>query len=189
MGRLPRRRVEKAGGRVRGASALAAGVVLASVILSAAKPPAANTIVWSGATWTIKTSQSAVGPGPNLFSKSNVSVDANGNLHLQIAKTASNQWTCAEIIAPASYGYGTYTFDLASRVDALDPNVVLGLFTWSDRPQYANREIDIEFARWGVASDPANAQYVVQPYDRAGHLRRYTHPAIAKSRVRFMWQA
>src|SRR5262245_19883907 len=166
-----------------------ASAVLATAALGAAKPAPATSIVWSGATWTIKTSQAAVGPGPNIFGKSNESVDATGSLHLRVAKNAVNQWTCAEIIAPASYGYGTYTFDLASRVDALDPNVVLGLFTWSDRPQYANREIDIEFARWGVASDPTNAQYVVQPYDRPDHLRRYTHPAIAKSRVRFMWQA
>lgn len=139
-------------------------------------------------TWDVKTSQSAVGPGPNVFSKSNVSVDAAGNLHLQITRNAAGKWTCAEIIAPASYGYGTYTFTLASRVDALDPNVVLGLFTWSDRAPYAHREIDIEFARWGIAADATNAQYVVQPYDQPSHLKRFAQPAATISTQRFTWQ-
>ncbi len=161
---------------------------LASAVLAAAKPGPPAGIAWSGLTWTIKTSAGLVGPGPNRFEKSNVSVDSNGHLHLRIAKNAAGQWSCAEIVAPASYGYGTYTFGLGSRVDALDPNVVLGLFTWSDRAQYAHREIDIEFARWGNAADPTNAQYVVQPYDLAGHLTRFVQPPIAQSTHRFIWQ-
>src|SRR6185503_10281752 len=84
--------------------------------------------------------------------------------------------------------YGTYTFNIASRVDALDQNAVLGLFTWSDRTQYANREIDIEFARWGNPADPTNGQYVVQPYDRPAHLKRITQPASSPSSHRFSWQ-
>jgi hypothetical protein len=45
----------------------------------------------------------------------------------------------------------------------LDPNIVLGMFTWDEfAPHYANREMDIEIGRWG---DPAkdNAQFVIQP--------------------------
>jgi hypothetical protein len=80
-------------------------------------------------------------------------------------------------------------FRLASGVDALDPNVVLGLFTWSDKAPYAHREIDIEFARWGSATDATNAQYVVQPYDLAAHLRRFTQPPTAPSRHQFTWHA
>ncbi|MDQ4089270.1 MAG: hypothetical protein M3163_03045 [Actinomycetota bacterium] len=48
----------------------------------------------------------------------------------------------------------------------LDPNVVLGLFSWSDDPAYNYREIDIEVARWGDVAGDTNAQYVVQPWDR-----------------------
>lgn len=155
---------------------------------AAGKPGSPDTIVWCGATWDVKTSPSAVGPGPNLFDTSNVSVDASGNLHLKITKNASGTWTCAEIIGPATYGYGTYTFALASRVDTLDPNAVFGLFTWSDRAPNAPHEIDIEFARWGNAGDPTNAQYVVQPHDVARHLVRFTQPADAVSLHRFTWQ-
>jgi hypothetical protein len=164
-------------------------VATAVVSLTAAKPPRPGpaTIAWSGASWELKTSSGAVGPGPNIFDKANVWVDANGALHLRIARNAAGQWTCAEILGP-HYGYGTYTFNLASRVDALDQNAVLGLFTWSDRAQYANREIDIEFARWGNPADPTNGQYVVQPDDRPAHLKRITQPASSPSSHRFSWQ-
>lgn len=164
-------------------------LVPSAMALSAAgKPGYPDRITWNGVTWQVKTSNAAVGPGPNIFDKSNAWVDGLGQLHLRIAKNASGQWTSAEIIGPTSYGYGTYTFNLASGVDALDPNVVLGLFTWSDKAPYAHRELDIEFAKWGNAADPTNAQYVVQPYDKASHLRRFTQPADATSTHRFTWR-
>jgi len=158
-----------------------------STALAAGKPGYPDKVTWSGATWAIKTSRSAVGPGPNLFDRTNVSVDPVDRLHLKITRNTSGQWTCAEIIGPTSYGYGTYRFTLASPVDVLDPNVVLGLFTWSDRAPYAHREIDIEFARWGDAADTTNAQYVVQPWDGANHLRRFRQPAAATSTHWFTW--
>lgn len=104
-------------------------VTSAAPAFAAGKPGYPDKVTWSGTTWAIKTSRSRVGPGPNVFDKANVSVDENDGLHLRIAKSATGTWTCAEIIGPTSYGYGTYTFTLASPVDALDPNVVLGLFT------------------------------------------------------------
>jgi hypothetical protein len=157
-------------------------------VAAAGKPGYPDTIAWGGLTWSVKTSRSAVGPGPCVFAKANASVDAAGSLHLKIAKSAST-WTCAEIIGPTSYGYGTYTFTLASSVGSLDPNVVLGLFTWSDRALYAHREIDIEVARWGNAADPTNAQYVAQPYSTANHLQRFTQPATTTSTQSFTWRA
>jgi hypothetical protein len=169
-----------------GSAALAVAVACSNA-LAAGKRGYPDLVVWGGVTWQVKTSQSAVGPGPNLFDKANVWVDSAGNLHLRIAKNGKGAWSCAEIVGPTSYGYGTYTFALASRVDLLDPNVVLGLFTWSDRARYAHREIDIEFARWGSGSDPTNAQYVVQPYDSPDHLRRFTQPPTPTSLQRFSW--
>ena len=162
--------------------------VMASSVSSAGKPGYPDKITWSGFTWDVKTSQSAVGPGPNIFEKANVAVDGIGNLHLRIARNAAGKWSCAEIIGPTTYGYGTYAFMLASRVDALDPNAVLGLFTWSDRAPYAHREIDIEFARWSNPADPTSGQYVVQPYDRPNHLHRFTQPSATSSLQRFTWQ-
>lgn len=174
--------------RVVSALGVAAVVTGPSIVLAAGKPGYPDKVVWGGVTWQVKTSRSAVGPGPCVFDKANVSVDANDNLHLRLATNAKGAWTCAEIIGPTSYGYGTYTFAVESRVDSLDSNVVLGLFTWSDKAPYAHREIDIEFSRWANPSDPTNAQYVVQPYDAPSHLKRFTQPAATHTTHRFTWQ-
>jgi len=164
-------------------------VTSAAPALAAGKPGYPDTVAWSGVTWAVKTSRSAVGPGPNVFSKANVSVDTTGALHLGIARTTAGTWTCAEIVGPISYGYGTYTFAVESPLDALDPNVVLGFFTWSDKAPYAHREIDIEFSRWGNAADSTNAQFVVQPAATAGHVWRFAQPATATSTHAFTWNA
>jgi hypothetical protein len=138
----------------------------------------------------VKTSSGRVGPGPNYFSDgtNNVWLDAQGRLHLRIVKTG-NRWTCAEVIAADSPGYGTYRFYLDSPVDSLDPNAVLGLFTWNDDPAYNHRELDIEFSRWGSRNNQ-NAQYVVQPYDTPGNLYRFNLPAGFASTLHwFTWAA
>ncbi|MGH6635400.1 MAG: hypothetical protein ACRED0_04455 [Gammaproteobacteria bacterium] len=88
---------------------------------------------------------------------------------------SGGRWYCAEVVSADSFGFGTYRFSLDSPVDALDPNVVLGLFTWSDDPAYNNREIDIEFTRWGDPNNQ-NAQYVVQPYTLPQNIIRFDMP-------------
>ncbi len=167
---------------------IAATLVATSTALAAGKPGYPDKVTWNGVAWQVKTSNAAVGPGPNIFSKANVSVDSAG-LHLRIARDASGRWTTSEVIAPTSLGYGTYTFTVATRLDQLDPNVVLGLFTWSDKAPYAHREIDYEAARWGSATDPTNSQFVVQPYDKLNHLVRFTAPAVARTIQQFTWRA
>ena len=162
---------------------------LASAIVT--RPyPGPRWLNFSGYDWWVKTSAGLVGPGPNYFSDStnNVWLDAQGQLHLRITNR-SNHWQCAELISARTFGYGSYRFQLASPADNLNANAVLGLFTWSDDPAYAYREIDIECSRWGNAADPRNAQYVVQPYDTSGHLARITVPAgQTNSTLLFTWE-
>jgi hypothetical protein len=145
---------------------------------------------FSGYDWSIKDScNSSVGPGPNMFSASasNVWVDARGSLHLRITHTNA-QWQCAEIVSQRSLGYGTYRFHIDGPVDALDLNAVLGLFTWSDDPAYAHRELDVELSRWSDAMDTNNAQYVVQPWDATGHRVRFQVPAgLTNTTFSFTW--
>jgi hypothetical protein len=170
-------------------------VVLAAHLALAASGPSADasravrTVQFAGYTWQVKSSADVVGPGPNRFSDSaaNVWVDSLGRLHLKLTRS-KGRWYCAEVVNSQSLGRGRYTFELDSRVDALDPNAVLGLFTWSDDPAYANREMDIEFSRWGNAADPTNGQYVVQPYDGSGNLERITQRAEPSSTLSFDWQ-
>lgn len=176
--------------RHRTLATLAAGLLLATVPLpaSAARPAPTGpaTVQFAGLTWTVKEHSRKIGPGPNFFAASNVSVE-EGQLHLRISRSGK-KWTSAEVIADASLGYGTYTWTLAP-VPELDPNVVLGLFTWNDDPAYAHREIDIELARWGNAADPTNAQYVVQPWDAPGHDLRWTlAPNLGSTIHSFTWR-
>jgi hypothetical protein len=162
-------------------------VAALSGVVTPATGAAPRTIRWSGYRWEVKSSSGRVGPGPNVFSASNVRVDAHGRLHLRITK-AQGRWYSAEIALDHSLGYGTYTWTLASRVDQLDANAVLGLFTYDDTsPAFAHREIDIEASRWGAANDPTNAQFVVQPWDRAGNLRRIRLGSKVPATLSFTW--
>jgi protoheme IX farnesyltransferase len=166
--------------------AIAVDALAAGPVAAAGKPGYPDRVTWSGATWQVKTSNAPVGPGPNVFAKANVSVDAAG-LHLKVQQDGSGRWTTAEVIGPTSYGYGTYTFVTGSTVGSLDPNVTLGLFTWSDRAPYAHREIDVEVAKWADAGDPTNAQFVVQPYGSPNHLSRFATGPAARIAFVFRW--
>ena len=152
--------------------------------------PATRGFHWSGFDWRVKASTFPVGPGPNYFSDStnNVSIDALGRLHLRITHVAG-LWQCAEIVLQRTLGYGTYAYHIASPVDALDPNLVLGLFTWSDQPAYTNREMDFEGGRWSYPGDYQDAQFVRQPYYLPGYLVRYRIPPFATNSIPSMnWQ-
>ena len=175
----------------------AAGMLVVATVALAGSGSAADasrrvsprTVEFSGYQWQVKSSNEGVGPGPNYFSDStdNVWVDSRGRLHLKL--TYSNgRWYCAEVINTQSLGLGRYSFQLGSPVSDLDPNVVLGLFTWSDDPAYNNREIDIEFSRWAKADDLTNGQYVVQPYQRTRNLRRISQRPLASSTHSFDWR-
>jgi hypothetical protein len=145
---------------------------------------------FSGYDWWVKNYTTPVGPGPNYFSDStsNVWTDTNGWLHLRITHRA-NAWQCAELISARTFGPGSYRFELNSPADNLDPNVTLGLFTWSDDPAFTDREIDVECSRWQNAVDTNNSQFAVQPYYLASHLVRYrVPPGLADSTHLFVWE-
>ena len=114
-------------------------------------------ITWSGYTWKVK--GGVGGPGPNNWndSSSNIWVDGQGNLHLNIIKIG-NKWYCSEITLLQSLGYGEYTFEVSTNVENLDKNIVFGLFTY----ETDSKEIDIEFSRWGNSA-MVDGWFTVQP--------------------------
>ena len=139
------------------------------------REPVIRTIIFSGYKWEVKSSESKAGPGPNYFSdkEEDVWVDEDGRLHLKIAQK-DGKWYCTEVISDSSFGYGKYIFYVASRVDKLDKNIVVGLFTWdTGAPEHNYREIDIEFSRWGQTTND-NAQYVIQPYTEPRNMKRFS---------------
>jgi hypothetical protein len=165
---------------------VAAFAALASIAAAPASAEA-RTISFSGYDWLVK-SASLMGPGPNAFSDSteNVWVDAQGRLHLKITQR-KGKWSCAEVINTTSLGHGEYRFYVASEVANLDRNAVLGLFTWDSDPAHHNREIDIEFSRWG-AGGGTNAGYTVQPYTDPENGHHFDWPVgVGRSTHLFRW--
>ena len=118
----------------------------------------ARTIEFSGYQWEVRPSGIG-GPGPNNWDENNISVDSHGYLHLKLNQR-DGEWYCSEVYLPQVFGFGFYQFSVIGRVDALDPNVVLGLFNYLG-PDGAN-EIDIEFAHWGDPLSPID-NYTVYP--------------------------
>ncbi len=148
--------------------------------------PDRSRIDFAGHGWDVKSSGSRVGPGPNVFSARNVRVDRNGDLRLRVQKRRG-QWTSAEVILDRPLGHGTYAFEVSTPLGDLDPNVVFAMFTWSDDPAQNNREIDIEFSRFGDPLSPVNAHYTVQPYTTPGNGDSWTMPNLPDSRHTFSW--
>ncbi|MDE3164632.1 MAG: hypothetical protein KGN36_02415, partial [Acidobacteriota bacterium] len=138
--------------------------------------PGRRSIHFAGRDFWVKASAAPTGPGPIPFSASpgSVFVDSLGRLHLRLTKQ-DGAWHGAEVVSKSAMGNGTYRFCLDSPLAGLDPNVVVGLFSWASEAS-SHRELDIEFGRFGDAADADNAQFVLQPYTTPGNLHRYRVP-------------
>ncbi len=155
----------------------------------------AQTLDWAGCTWILKDDQAA-GPGPNDWNPRNVFVDTNGDLHLKITfNRASHKWDCAELFTTNNFGFGTYQWQIETRVDRYDPWVVLGLFPYGPPalgPDGSN-EIDIEYALWGRPHGD-NGGWTIYP-DSGTNIGHYgftfnldRQPSL-RTTSRFIWSA
>ncbi|MDR3507189.1 MAG: glycoside hydrolase family 16 protein [Caulobacteraceae bacterium] len=118
-------------------------------ILACPGAATSKTITFSGYQWTVR-SGGYGSPGVGYWSDSNVFVDNYGYLHMKMTYSGGKWYSC-EITSTKMFGMGTYQFFVIGRVDQLDKNVVLGIFTYPNANQGVNgtHEIDIEFSRWG----------------------------------------
>ncbi len=130
-----------------------------------------QTLTFSGYTWMVRQTTQSEGPMDNYFGGRDLSVFLNddGSLTLKISPEAGI-WHAGEVTSQKFMGYGTYVFKVRTPPADLDPNVVLGLFTYSRASAYSHREIDIEFSAWGQNGEPVLGQYVIQPYANPGHM-------------------
>lgn len=149
-----------------------------------ANPQATRVITFAGCDWYVKSG--FWGPGPNNFSDSEESVwvDDQGRLHLKIRQIGTT-WYCAEVYTTQFTTYGEHRFLVDGRIDQLDRNIVLGLFTYSNDAS----EIDIEFSRWGDPNFAKVGSFTVQPWETTGNCERFIcHLDSAKSTHYFNWQ-
>ncbi len=163
-------------------------VLKISLLLLLAIPVSSKEIQFGGFTWSVRSGRG--GPGPNLWDENNVGLDSATNLHLKISQRDGN-WACAEITTRQRLGFGRYEFQIASRLDDFDDNVVLGLFNYptGDVGPDGTHEIDIEFARWGEAKNPLG-NFTVWPVEK--QLRQVTKSFVfnfagIESTHRFTW--
>jgi hypothetical protein len=134
---------------------------------------ASKVLTFSGYEWDVRSIPSDRG-GPNDYDPDNAWTDAEGLLHLKLAKR-DGRWTSAEVILKRGLGHGTYSFTVRD-VSGLDPSAALGLLTWdTEGVEQNHRELDVEISRWGDLRIP-NAQYVVQPFYVAANVARFTAP-------------
>lgn len=130
-------------------------------LLGVARPVQAANINWKGYDWQLTEGGMA---GVADGKAANVTVDANGYLHLRIVKSGDT-WTASEMFTVQKLGFGTYQWHIEGPIDVFDKQVVLGLFPYGPAAGIGGdgtNEIDIEFARWGQASGP-NADFTDYP--------------------------
>jgi hypothetical protein len=137
---------------------------LLGLLLTAGTGLEAATIEFGGHTWTVRSGPG--GPGPNDWDARNVWLDAQGRLHLKISQRGG-KWSCAEVTMKDRLGFGRYEFQVEGGIDRFDDNVVLGLFNYptADVGPDGTHEIDVEFARWGRATNPIG-NYTVWPVEK-----------------------
>jgi len=146
---------------------------------------ASPTIRFSGYEWRVRNAPSNRGDHMNQYSSANAWTDAQGALHLRIAKEA-DKWTCAEVTLTRSFGYGQYFF-VVRDTSRLAPGIAFSMFTWD----YAqgdpnNREMAIEVFHPNSVG-PQNAQYVLQPFYVAANVAKFAAPAGAVTHS-FRWE-
>jgi hypothetical protein len=170
-------------------SSIFASLVACGLIFSS--PSSAETITWQGHQWNLR-SATRSGPGPNNWNPKNVFVDTNGGLHLLISAspTSPNGFDCAELWTTEKLGFGTYQWQIETRLDNFDPWVVLGLFPYGPPalgPDGSN-EIDIEFAKWGHPQGE-NVGFTIYPDSgkTIGHRGFRFSSKTARTTSRFTW--
>ena len=135
---------------------------ICGILLCALQLIHAQTIPWAGHNWKV-TSGGMAGVAPG--DPANVSVDANGYLHLQIGQR-DGKWTASEAFTTNRMGFGTYQWVIEGNVYEMDPTTVLGLFPYGPTHHIgadAENEIDIEFSQWNNTCHGCNADFTVYP--------------------------
>ncbi len=126
-----------------------------------------DVLTFANRKWDIKIYKNITwGPGNNYFTghPNDIFIDDNGYLHLSVTER-DGKWWSSEVVSQDTMGYGTYVWTIQGDPVNIDPQIVLGLFTWDDNTfkTDANSEVDIEFSKWGDTNQDTTLQFGVQP--------------------------
>jgi hypothetical protein len=111
-------------------------------------------INFAGMTWDVR--QGFGNPRNNNWADDLQSVftDANGWLHMKI-RNIDGTWYSSEVISTSNFGYGQYLFFVDGKIDDYDPNITIGLFSYTDD----TNEIDIEIANFDTINASKKTVY------------------------------
>jgi len=128
-------------------------------------------------------------PGENFFGKEAVFTDSVGRLHLR-ATQVSGVWHSAALQTLKPLGFGEYRWHLGNRIDLIDSNLVVGLFTYAQEGVFNTNqnEVDIEFSRAFPGTQTNWLVYTIQPYTIPGNSDAQT--AVLTNDLtthRFIW--
>lgn len=148
---------------------------------------AERAVSWSGYTWFVRRPGWG-GPGYNNWSDTSANARVSGgDLLLSIAKDKAGHWTSAEVDNQRHLGYGTYRWVVASDLSGLDPNQVLGMFTFAPTGAVAD-EIDMEVSQWGNLLAPNGSAAVWKTSStRANEVTTFTYSDHPPYVHQFTW--
>jgi hypothetical protein len=124
--------------------------------------PTSDGSVWKGHNWKITSGGMA---GVAQGNPANVSVDANGYLHLSIVNR-NGTYTASEMFSTDNLGFGTYQWEIEGAVDNMDKSTVLGLFPYGPAAEIGTdgeNELDIELSHWDNTCGGCNADFTFYP--------------------------
>lgn len=149
-------------------------------------------VTWQGEQWLGRQSPLArQRPNDNywLATPQTIWTDDQGRLHLKATQLGGRWFAVGLNSVKNDYSYGTYQFVVDTPMDALDPMAVVGMFTYNRDVVPSRQESDVELSRWGQPSPVArNAQWVVQPWTRRGHLLPFTVPPTQSMTYTIRWK-
>ena len=148
-----------------------AGAFLTLATLGACSLATAATITWKGQVWDVTGAEPIGAPSGGQINgnANNVTVDANGYLHVKITQSGST-FTGAQLFTQKNLGFGTYQFQIEGDLANLEKGVVLGLFPYGPTAGIGvdgENEIDIEFSKWNDTGSGNNADFTYYP--QTGH--------------------
>jgi hypothetical protein len=155
-----------------------------------AAPTAFRLINWAGQVWEVAP-PSQLGPNMDRMSDSAAAahVDSQGRLHLSMTKV-NGGWRSVELsVLTPTWSYGTYKFVTTASIAHLAKPLDFAMFLI--RPsKHLQNEVDLEDSRALLGMHGGlDAQYVVQPYYRPGHIHLYRIKAHQKTvQQSFTWR-
>lgn len=144
--------------------------------------PDADHVVFAGQNWEIRSGQGE----PTTLGEWDTGLVVqreDGALVLE-QRRLDDAWYSAEVMTThQGFGYGTYRWWIESPLHDLDPQTVLGLFTY-EHGALGNREIDVEVARW---SDPDGPNLHFTQWARETATHRTHLRTDGPTEHRFTW--